>query len=463
MMSRKTVKMIIAAALSAVVLFELGYIAKQSFRAPDNSHSGIAGTVAAAGKTVKINNEEIPAYTISGMEDIFLSSSDLELFGFILSDNGTSYSLGLGGEYRADATAFENSLTGAAAYTSSKRLEANGTVFDCYTSGESVLISDDALGSLGSAMSSDASNTVYFAFGSEDEIKASFDISSREIAAAERGAENAAETGSDMSLSSGTAQQTGAVIVLDPGHGKSSSLMSDEEKQASGWVQNSSGAWGEWRHYKSGSSAADCEGSGCSGRAPANGSCWYPIGNGDRDTEPGINLKNALAAREYLEAMGYTVRMTRTTNDENPSITRRLSYCYPDNDTSRDADAAMFVCIHSNAGGGSGSAYISLDGAYDQRGITGTYAEDSNRLGKYINDCIVSETPLSRSGNGIISFEPELIAFCKSPVPCGYLEIGFFDDPSDLEILSSENNSIGKAIAEGINSYYTELHSNENE
>lgn len=247
------------------------------------------------------------------------------------------------------------------------------------------------------------------------------------------------------------------IIVLDPGHGKSSSLMSDEEKTASGWVQNSSGSWGEWRHYKSGSSTVDCEGSGCTGRVTPNGACWYPIGNSDRDTEPAINLNNALAAKRYLEEMGYEVRMTRTTNDENPSITRRLSYCYPNNDTSQTADAAMFVCIHSNAGGGSGSAYISLEGPYDQRGISATYVEDSNTLGKYINDSIVSETSLARSGNGIISFEPELIAFCKSPVTCGYLEIGFFDNSSDLAILRSESDQIGRAIAMGINSYYTDI------
>lgn len=172
--------------------------------------------------------------------------------------------------------------------------------------------------------------------------------------------------------------------------------------------------------------------------------------------EPAINLNNALAAKRYLEEMGYTVRMTRTTNDENPSITRRISYCYPNNDTSAEADADIFVCIHSNAGGGSGSAYISLEGLYDQRGISSTYVEDSNMLGKYINDVIVSDTSLSRSGNGIISFEPELIAFCKSPIPCGYLEIGFFDNSSDLNILETESDSIGRAIAYGINTYLTE-------
>ena len=46
-----------------------------------------------------------------------------------------------------------------------------------------------------------------------------------------------------------------------------------------------------------------------------------------------------------------------------------------------------------------------------------------------------------------------MIAFCKSPVTCGYIEIGFFDNTSDLNILRSETDKIGQSIAEGIDDY----------
>lgn len=245
------------------------------------------------------------------------------------------------------------------------------------------------------------------------------------------------------------------VIVIDPGHGKPSSLMTAEEKTAYGWVQNASGQWGEWRHYKTGSGTLNCEGNGCSGRVPPNGACWYPIGNGDRNVEPDINLQNALVAKRHLEARGYTVRMTRTTNEENPSITKRLSYCFPENDATKAPDAIAYICIHSNASGGSGrgTAYITAAGVYDQAWITGSYVDDSNALGKRINDKIANSTSLDMHGSGEITFEPELIAFCKSPVPCAYLEIGFFDNPSDLEILQSESENIGRAIAEGVDEF----------
>ena len=245
------------------------------------------------------------------------------------------------------------------------------------------------------------------------------------------------------------------IIVLDPGHGKSSSSMTAEEKEAAGFVKTSKG-WGEWRHWKTGTSGTSCEGSGCSGRHPANGGCWYPIGNGDRDKEPQINLANALSAKAKLEQLGYTVRMTRTTNNENLSFTKRLSFCYPNNNNALEPDADLCVVIHSNAGGGRGSAYISAGGTYDQKmkdGVSTVYAQRCNEAGKAINSRIVNQTSLSACGSGVINGLESLIAFCKSPVPLAYLEIGFFDSASDLSILNSESDKIGQAIAEGIDDY----------
>lgn len=251
----------------------------------------------------------------------------------------------------------------------------------------------------------------------------------------------------------GTRTDTKKIVVLDPGHGKSSGQMSADEKIAAGYVQQN-GAWGEWRHWKNGTSDQDCNGSGCNG----DYSCWYPIGNGDRATEPEINLKNALAAKEILEKeYGYEVRMTRTSNDENPSFSKRVSYCYPNQELSGTPDASCYVCIHSNAGGGSGSAYIEAGGNYTQKLAPGLNSADfssaSNQLGAMINARIVSQTSLSQHGAGVIKEEGYLILFNKCPVPAGYLEIGFFDNSSDLSVLNSESDKIGNAIAEGIHDF----------
>lgn len=251
------------------------------------------------------------------------------------------------------------------------------------------------------------------------------------------------------------AKEKSRIIVIDPGHGKPSSLMSDEEKQSSGWVQNEDGDWGEWRHYKLGSATENCEGSGCNGRVPTNGACWYPIANSDRSKESDINIRNAMAAKRHLEAVGYTVRMTRDSNNENPSITKRLSYCYPNNDMTKPPDARLFISIHSNASGGEsrGVAYIAAKDPYDQAWITADYSKLSNELGSLCIKQIDEMSSLSIYGNGEITWEPELIAFCKSPVPCGYLEIGFFDNSSDFAILNSENEIIGEGIAKGVDEF----------
>ncbi len=245
--------------------------------------------------------------------------------------------------------------------------------------------------------------------------------------------------------------QGGKIIVLDAGHGKSSSAMTADEKTAEGYEYNESrGGWGEWRHYKNGTFGEDCHGSGCTELCPENSSCWYSMGSGDRDDEPEINLNNALAAQKYLKEMGYTVRMTRTSNEQNPSMNKRVAYCFPDSDISEQPDAALYVCIHSNAGGGRGTSYISLAGPYRQSFIGDDYISESNRLGSIINEKVAEASGL-RENSPISS--PYLILFNKCPVPIAYMEIGFFDNDSDMAILNSSSDEIGRAIAEGIDEY----------
>ena len=182
---------------------------------------------------------------------------------------------------------------------------------------------------------------------------------------------------------------------------------------------------------------------------------WYAATNGNRDVEPEINLANALAAEKYLENMGYTVKLTRKDNNTHPSFAQRSKYCFPENDTTQEPDAELYVCIHSNAGGGSGSAYISTaEGHYDQKYIGSDYSSRSNYAGQVINQKIVEQTSLGSYSGGVIGGETDLIAFHKNTCPTAYLEIGFFDNSSDLNILKSESDKIGKAIADGIDEYF---------
>lgn len=242
------------------------------------------------------------------------------------------------------------------------------------------------------------------------------------------------------------------IVVIDAGHGKQSLEMTEEEKTSEGYEYNvGTDSWGEWRHYKNGTFGQDCYGDGCTGLCPENASCWYPMENGDRDIEPEINLSNALAAKTYLEQLGYEVRMTRDTNEQNPSMNKRVSYCFPNNDTSAEPDADAYICIHSNAGGGSGTSYISLNGPYEQGFIPEDYIDSSNYLGQLINERVSEKTGLY--ANAPID-TPYLILFNKCPVPIAYMEIGFFDNDNDLSVLRESADAIGYAIAEGVDAYF---------
>lgn len=428
-----------------------------------NVPSASAVEIGESKKEVTVNEKTIPSYNIKG--DTYISLDDLGSFGVKYEKNADG---NIEMTYKtSDAKDTVGIFAKVAAGTKVTKMEKpvlyKDKKIECYTNKKYIFMPSKRLEVIGeSKIGEDSEKYALFKQDSSGNIIAGSDAAKEHVASANGNVpESAAATAApandkSASQSGGTAPSSsgGKVIVLDPGHGKSSSEMSESEKKEYGWTYNEKrGQWGEWRHWKTGTVWQDCEGTGCNGRAPENAGCWYPIGNGDRDTEPDINLQNSLAAKKYLEQMGYTVRMTRTSNNENPSITRRIRYCYPNNDTSAAPDAALFLCIHSNSGGGRGTAYIELAGPYDQKGISSTYAEDGNTLGKTINDCIVANTEMPKYSGGVIGGEPQLIAFCKCPVTCGYMEIGFFDSSSDLSILKNSSDSIGRSIAQGIDKY----------
>lgn len=418
------------------------------------------GTLSATNSKVFINNIEIPAYGYEGK--VYIAAEDLKPFGADIitssDENVTLVCENVLAEVSSSID-FSNIKPGEKLERPAYDFLINGQVQEHFISeGYNIILAE-------SIKNLDVASLNY----SENEYRYTLSISLTTskliegVSPEEKTYRNPqSETSQDITASNyfvsqnNTVSSNSKIIVLDPGHGKSSGSMSDSEKERYGWIYNNDKQeWGEWRHWKTGTIWQDCNGSGCNGRCTENGSCWYTIGEGDRDIEPEINLQNCLAAKKYLEQMGYTVRMTRTSNNENPSVTQRITYCYPNQNTSLTTDAALFVCIHSNAGGGSGSAYIELSGEYDQKGIPDSYVKDGNTLGKTINDEIVSSTGIGIYGSGKISNMPELIAFCKSPVTCAYLEIGFFDNSSDLSILKNNSDSIGMAIANGINKYLT--------
>ena len=390
------------------------------------------GTLSDTNATVYINHTKIPSYGYDNR--VFIAAEDLENFGAVIikSDDGNvTVAYDAISENAEREQTFSRIQSGTELEKTPYLLYINGSETEHYTAGGYNIIPAESLKCLPHTSLSYTDNTYRFTM--------STDIENPNII-----------EGNTESAPVLTVKKQSKVIVLDPGHGRPSSEMSETDKINNGWIYNTAkGQWGEWRHWKNNSVWKDCEGTDCN----KYGDCWYPMANGDRSAEPDINLKNCLSAKKYLEELGYTVRLTRSEATENPSVTKRISYCYPNQDINAAPDADAFICIHSNAGGGRGSAYIELSGNYTQSGILPSYAADGNRLGKMINDEITASTSLSVHGDGKISGEGYLIAFNKAPITCGYMEIGFFDNQSDLAVLRSETDKIGKAIANGVDKF----------
>ncbi len=463
-MNKKTLRIIIYV-LAILIIAEFVVIVINHHSDKTDLTEGSAGQIQISDTIITVNDTQIPSFNYN--EELYIAAEDLHNFGIdMITNSDESISLIHDDSMEFKSTdgidrEYSNIPDGSKVTAFNAGFTIKGKSFPCYTAYDYHLIPLEALKNFGTYSETDGHVSIIL--GQADNSSSSSttanaaqaqgSTASQQQAKVIEGSENAKNRrGASINNQNITEKKT--VIVLDPGHGKSSGEMSSSEMEASGYVYNNNREqWGEWRHWKSGTTWIDCEGSGCSGRHPEGGSCWYSASSGDRDIEPEINLNNSLAAKKYLEQMGYEVRLTRSTNDENPSITKRLQSCYPNGDITKDPDAAIFLCVHSNAGGGRGSAYISLSGEYDQKGISSSYATDGNNLGKAINDRIIAQTSLQMYSNGIISSEPQLIAFCKSPVTCGYIEIGFFDNTSDLNILRNESDKIGQSIAEGIDDY----------
>lgn len=238
----------------------------------------------------------------------------------------------------------------------------------------------------------------------------------------------------------------GKKIFIDPGHGPNN--QSDSAKMTSdGYVKNGS-AWGEWRHYNStGAAGTQCNNCG----KDSEHQCWYPFVNAIRDKEPTITYGIATKLKTKLEQAGYEVMISRDTASH-PAITKRAKMA-------ADWGADIQICIHTNAGGGSGVAYCSPEGG--DKGTNKYKGSDwkskSTDLNKKIYTGIMGAgTGLCSYNSGVIPDYGYLILYEKASCPTAYLEIGFHDKATDYAILSSSEgqDKIANGILAGINSYY---------
>lgn len=151
--------------------------------------------------------------------------------------------------------------------------------------------------------------------------------------------------------------------------------------------------------------------------------------------EADVNLAMALACRDYLEARGVTVAMSRT-RDENDPIGDEVRECNAFNPD-------LAVDIHNNAGGGKGFEAIH----YSRGGLSKTLAANIEAEVKAIGQNSRGlKTRLDSNGNDYFAF----IRSVKAPsVIC---EGVFVDNAADAALADTaeEQRAFGVAYAKGI-------------
>ncbi|SDB41722.1 N-acetylmuramoyl-L-alanine amidase [Pseudobutyrivibrio sp. YE44] len=162
-------------------------------------------------------------------------------------------------------------------------------------------------------------------------------------------------------------------------------------------------------------------------------------------TEYQLNLDIALKLQTELEARGYTVIMTRTSNDVNLSNSQRAAIA-------NEAKADAFIRIHAD-----GSDSKSVNGATalcqtSENPYANNY--DKSRL---LADSVINSvsTTAGCKNRGVIETD-DMTGINWCTVPNIVIEVGYLSNPTEESKLNTDDyqNLIAKGIANGIDEYF---------
>lgn len=144
--------------------------------------------------------------------------------------------------------------------------------------------------------------------------------------------------------------------------------------------------------------------------------------------------------RAKLEAMGYTVIMTRKTAESSIANTSTSDSLRARVDAAHDALADLFISIHCNTGGGMGAETY----CFENSGYSG-------RLAKLVQKHITGETSLYDRGVKTAGF----FVIKNTLMPAVLVETGFIDNESDAAFLTSweGQEKLAAAIAAAVKEY----------
>ena len=168
---------------------------------------------------------------------------------------------------------------------------------------------------------------------------------------------------------------------------------------------------------------------------------YIGVGHGGSDSgavkylvEKDVNLKMALACRDYLKAAGVDIKISRTT-DKDSSIAEKVTAA-----NSWGADLA--IDIHNNAGGGDGAeVYHSIVGGTGKR-LADNILSEFEKIGQNVRGAKTKQ----ESGTDYFGF------IRLTDMPAVITEAVFVDNAADAAQADTEAEckSFGIAIAKGV-------------
>lgn len=161
------------------------------------------------------------------------------------------------------------------------------------------------------------------------------------------------------------------------------------------------------------------------------------VGSTHGTLEKEINLQTAMYLRDYLRDAGAHVTMTRTKDNERPSLSSRAQL-------SQSVSADAFISIHYNSSPKKVSGTLTF--FYSESGDLNLAQAIENRLGNGVN----------LKSNGVSFGDFHVLR--ENSAPATLVELGFLTHPTDESIVrgTSYQKKAAKAIAQGLADYFTQ-------
>ena len=168
-------------------------------------------------------------------------------------------------------------------------------------------------------------------------------------------------------------------------------------------------------------------------------------------TEYELNLAVALKLRDELTARGYTVVMTRETNDVDLSNSERAAIA-------KDAGADVFVRIHANGSDDPGMHGAMTICMTPQNPYNAALYEQSRALSDCVLDAIVAATGCQRER----VWETDTMSGVNwATMPVTIVEMGYMTNETEDRLLATDDYraKMARGIADGIDAYFARTES----